>query len=139
MLLHRTLALLSISFAVLACNPETPPAATPPQPTAEPVSTASPEDAPPHSTPDAPGATCKGHVDAPPAGLTAVEESPPAFSIGQPGKGALCEAKVFTATQPVTVYRAFSASYQTSKRAGPLGAYWTFHKPAGKAADYRAT
>lgn len=141
--LRRALALLSIPAFVFACTAESPPVA-PPQPTSEPVATAAPtEDVPGKASPEptAPpaGAVCKGHVDAPPAGLVPVDEAPPAFAVGQPGKGALCEAKVFTAKAPVRVYRAFSASYSTSKRAGPLGSYWTFQKPSGKASEYRAT
>lgn len=141
MSLRRALALLAITSAAFACTPESPPPATPPQPTAEPAATAAPKgDVPdPATHGDAPEAACKGHVDSPPAGLAPLEEPAPAFALGQPGKGALCEAKVFTAKEPVTVYRAFSASYESSKRAGPLGAYWTFQKPRGKASEYRAT
>lgn len=98
----------------------------------------------PSATPEAPpptqeqkGAACVGQIDMPPAELEASADPPPSFAIGAPGKGALCEGKVFTVKAPVTVYRLFSASYATSKRAGPLGAYWTLVKPAGTAAAFR--
>ena len=160
MWLHRALVVVSLPvlpILAVACNPEAPPAVAPAQPTSEPDASSEPApsaaptttasaaptataSAAPTATASAtPEAACKGHVDAPPAGLEATNEAPPAFAIGAPEKGALCEGKVFTAKGAVKVYRAFSASYQTSKRAGPLGAYWTFQKPSGKAADYRAT
>lgn len=157
MSLHRVLALLIAGSAIAACTttttvpPATPeggstsePAATSaPTVTAAPTATSAPTSAPTASNdvkPPVPeGAACVGHVDAPPKGLVPVEEAPPSFAIGAPGKGALCEGKVFTAKEPVTVYRVFSADYATSKQAGPLGAYWTFAKPTGKQADYRAT
>lgn len=66
------------------------------------------------------------------------EEAAPSFSIGAPGKGALCEGKVFTVKEPITVYRVFTAKYETAKKAGPTGAYWTLAKPSGKLADYRS-
>ncbi len=75
----------------------------------------------------------------PPAGLVKEAEAPPAWSIGAPGKGSLCEGQVFVAKDPVTVYRVFSASWKTSKLAGPTGAYWTLEKPSGTAAQYRTT
>jgi hypothetical protein len=86
-----------------------------------------------------PKAACVGHVDPPPPGLVATNDPPPGFAIGAPGKGFLCEGKVFTAREPVTVYRVFTASHETSGRARPTGATWTFQKPTGKMADYRAS
>ncbi len=138
---RRALAILVASSSIAACTTTaTVPPATAPESTAEPVATAAPAgtEAPHSPAPDA-GAACAGHVDSPPPGLVALEEEPPSFAIGQPGKGALCEGKVFTAKAPVTVYRVFSADYQTSKQAGPLGAYWTFEKPKGPLAGYRST
>lgn len=157
MSLHRVLALVFAGTAIAACTtattvpPATPEAGSTSEPamtaaptataesTAAPTATAAPTSTAQANAPVPEGATCTGRVDAPPKGLTASEEAAPSFAIGQPGKGALCEGKVFTAKEPVTVYRVFSADYATSKQAGPLGAYWTFAKPTGKQADYRAT
>jgi hypothetical protein len=149
--MRRLLALLPAALLFAACVETTPPAAHPPAPaetapppaeTAHPEAQPAPSAAPPaasSSHPETPAqAACAGRVDAPPAGLEASAEAPPSFAIGAPGKGALCEGKVFTVKQPVTVYRVFSASYETSKRAGPLGAYWSFQKPAQTSAAYRA-
>ncbi|MEP7122475.1 MAG: hypothetical protein ABJE95_16255 [Byssovorax sp.] len=80
---------------------------------------------------------CAGPVATPPPGLVKADEAPPGWSIGAPGKGSLCAGQVFVAQGPVTVYRVFSASYQTSKLAGPAGAFWTLDKPSGTAANYR--
>jgi hypothetical protein len=78
-------------------------------------------------------------VATPPAGFVKEAEAPPAWSIGAPGKGSLCEGQVFVAKEPVTVYRVFSASWKTSKLAGPTGAYWTLEKPSGTSTQYRTT
>lgn len=125
--MRKLLAFVSLSLCLAACvEPARP----------EPVApTAAPGDEPPSG----PVAACAGRVDVAPAGLVAVDETPPLFALGQPGKGALCEGQVFAAKEPVTVYRVFSASYETSKRAGPTGAYWTLQKPSGKKAEYCAS
>jgi hypothetical protein len=80
---------------------------------------------------------CVGVVDPVPAGFVESAAAPPAFAIGAPGTGALCEGKVFTVEAPVRVYRAYSASYETSKRAGPKGAYWSLQAPTGDATGFR--
>ncbi len=143
MSLRRALAFLFASSAIVACTTTAvPPATPPPSGAAEPIATAAPTASEgPHLPPtEAPsGAACAGPVDAPPPGLAPVDEPAPGFAIGQPGKGALCEGKVLTAKSPVTVYRVFSADYETSKQAGPLGAYWTLKKPTGTLAAYRST
>lgn len=139
---------LAISF-LAACGPTTPEPVTPASAdTAPPAATAAPSTAPtatPSASPSAQaqtppdGAVCTGKVDAPPAGLVPADKPAPGFAIGAADKGALCEGKVFTAKTAVTVYRVFSASYETTKRAGPLGAYWTFQKPSGTSVAYRAS
>jgi hypothetical protein len=137
--MRTPIALLSsLPFLLLACGgaasppqvPESPPVATTAAPTAAPLAVA-----PPPSSKST--TTCAGPVATPPPGLVKAEEAAPAWSIGEPGKGALCEGKVFIAQGPVTVYRAFSASYKTSKLAGPTGAFWTLDKPSGSSANYR--
>lgn len=135
-----SLSLLLLPLLV-ACGGATPEPVTP-QPQTAPT-TEAPANTPPAGQDQKPPAqentsACAGHVDAPPSGLTPTDEAPPSFAIGAPGKGSLCEAKVFTASSKVTVYRLFTASYETSKRAGPLGAYWTLQKPSGAADAYRA-
>lgn len=148
-------ALLSVTLLVACTTVATPPPDTAPQPTAttsapvpEPTASAQPTATAPTAAPTATtaptatapeGATCKGQVDPPPAGLEPVTEPAPSFSIGAPGKGALCEGKVFTVKQSVTVYRVFTAKFETAKKAGPTGAYWTFQKPSGNRESYRST
>lgn len=136
----RILLALLTSSLLVACGGATPPPVTPENTTPPPPVAPAPDTKPEPATPppDAPVA-CAGPVATPPAGLVKDEEAPPAWSIGAPGKGSLCEGKVFTAKEPVTVYRVFSASWKTSKLAGPTGAYWTLEKPSGTAAQYRTT
>lgn len=139
-------ALLAACTTAATSPPDTAPQPTvtasatpPPVTTAEPVATAQPSaTAAPTTTPPQ-GATCAGKVDSPPAGLTPVEEPAPSFAIGAPGKGALCEGKVFTVKQPITVYRVFTAKFEAAKKAGPTGAYWTLQKPSGARDAYRST
>ncbi|MEZ4302289.1 MAG: hypothetical protein R3B70_45600 [Polyangiaceae bacterium] len=128
-LLLRALSVTFLTTSLFAaCTPATtPPVESPPQPSASASTEPAPE-----------GPACAGKVDSPPDGVTATDEPPPSFAIGAPGKGALCEAKVYVAAGAVTVYRLFTASYETSKKAGPLGAYWTFQKPQGPKDAYRA-
>jgi hypothetical protein len=137
--MRTPIALLSsLPFLLLACGgaasppqvPESPPVATTAAPTAAPLAVA-----PPPSSKST--TTCAGPVATPPPGLVKADEPAPTWSIGEPGKGSLCEGKVFVAQGPVTVYRAFSASYKTSKLAGPTGAFWTLDKPSGSSANYR--
>jgi len=146
--MRKLLAFLSISLLAACVETAVPPATPAPEASAPPPASAAPTASAAQATSAAPSATqqastppaptsCVGHVDPPPAGLAASNDPPPGFAIGAPGKGALCEGKVFTAKEPVTVYRVFSASYATSKLAGPAGAYWTLQKPSGKLADYR--
>lgn len=66
-----------------------------------------------------------------------MDEPAPSFAIGAPGKGSLCEGKVFSVKVPVTVYRVFTADFQTAKKAGPTGAYWTLEMPSGSKDNYR--
>jgi hypothetical protein len=141
--MRTPLALLStsLSFFLLACAGTTPPPQTPaPEPTvAAPTTPATPTIPATPTKPVAPtnAEACAGPVATPPPGLVKADEAPPKWSIGEPGKGSLCEGKVFVAQGPVTVYRIFSASYKTSKLAGPTGAFWTLDKPSGTAASYR--
>ena len=145
----RILLALLTSSLLVACGGATPPPQTPvdtnaPATPAAPVTPATPATPTTPTTPTTPAtpaapAACAGPVATPPAGLVKDEEAPPSWSIGAPGKGSLCEGKVFTAKEPVTVYRVFSASWKTSKLAGPAGAYWTLEKPSGTAAQYRTT
>ena len=95
----RILLALLTSSLLVACGGATPPPVTPENTTAPPPVTpvtpeAKPEPVTPH--PAAPAA-CAGPVATPPAGLVKDEEAPPAWSIGAPGKGSLCEGKVFVA------------------------------------------
>jgi hypothetical protein len=137
------LALLSTSLSLflIACVGSTPPPQTPaPEPTgAAPTTPAAPTvpATPTKPTSPATAEACAGPVATPPPGLVKADEAAPAWSIGAPGKGSLCEGKVFVAQGPVTVYRAFSASYKTSKLAGPTGAFWTLDRPSGSSANYR--
>jgi hypothetical protein len=131
-LLSSSLSLLLLACGGAASPPQVP--ETPPPVATAPAATAI---APPASTAPRAASTCAGPVATPPPGLVKAEEAAPAWSIGEPGKGALCEGKVFIAQGPVTVYRAFSASYKTSKLAGPTGAFWTLDRPSGTAARYR--
>ena len=139
----RILFALLASSLLVACGGTTPPATAPENTTAPaPTAPATTEPAPAVVTPppvEPPPVACAGPVATPPAGLVKEAEAPPAWSIGAPGKGSLCEGQVFVAKEPVTVYRVFSASWKTSKLAGPSGAYWTLEKPSGTAAQYRTT
>lgn len=145
--MRAPLALLSssLSFFLVACAGTTPPPEFPAAvPTAaEPMVPATPAlpATPAPSKPSAPTAAeaCAGPVAPPPPGLVKADEPAPAWSVGLPGKGSLCEGKVFVAQGPVTVYRVFSASWKASKLAGPTGAFWTLERPTGTAANYRAT
>jgi hypothetical protein len=129
----------SLSFVLIACGGAaqmTPPPEVAPLPVASTTPSAAPT-AP--TTPAKPttAEACAGPVATPPPGLVKADEPAPAWSVGEPGKGSLCEGKVFVAQGPVTVYRIFSASWKDSKRAGPKGAFWTLDKPSGTAANYR--
>jgi hypothetical protein len=139
----RILFALLASSLLVACGGTTPPATAPENTIAPaPTAPATPEPTPAVVTPppvEPPPVACAGPVATPPAGLVKEAEAPPAWSIGAPGKGSLCEGQVFVAKEPVTVYRVFSASWKTSKLAGPTGAYWTLEKPSGTAAQYRTT
>jgi hypothetical protein len=144
----RILFALLASSLLVACGgaappPQTPVDTNPPAAPATPTTPATPA-TPPETTPPTtpvtpPPVACAGPVATPPGGLVKDAEPPPAWAIGAPGKGSLCEGQVFTAKEPVTVYRVFSASWKTSKLAGPAGAYWTLEKPSGTAAQYRTT
>ncbi len=140
----RILLALLTSSLLVACGGATPPPVSPENTTAPPpVAPVTPEAKPETPAPTVvtppPQAACAGPVATPPAGLVKETEAPPAWSIGAPGKGSLCEGQVFVAREPVTVYRVFSASWKTSKLAGPTGAYWTLEKPSGTSAQYRTT
>ena len=136
----RILLALLTSSLLVACGGATPPPQTPVD-TNAPAIPATPAAPATPTTPAAPATptACAGPVATPPAGLVREEEAAPAWSLGAPGKGSLCEGKVFIAREPVTVYRVFSASWKTSKLAGPKGAFWTLERPSGTAAQYRAT
>lgn len=134
----RLLAALFTATLLAACATT---ATTPPETPAQPApsaSTAEPAASAPAGTSEPPIA-CAGDVDTPPAGLVPADEAAPSFAIGTPGKGALCRGKVFTVKEPVTVYRVFTAKYETVKKAGPTGAYWSFTKPTGSMDAYRGT
>src|SRR5262245_26521621 len=100
----------TLVLSLLAACTAHPPPETAPRP---PASAAAP---PPPPAAAAPAASCEGKVESPPPGLEPVNEPPPSFAIGAPGKGALCEGKVFTVKQPVTVYRAFTAKFEAEKK-----------------------
>lgn len=137
---HALLSISLLAASAAACAAATPPpeAAPPPSDSALPAAPAPTASA--STPPPAPSASaCAGTVDSPPSGLEPLDEPAPSFSIGAPGKGALCEGKVFAVKQPVTVYRAFTAKFETTKKAGPTGAYWTFQKPTGNQDAYRTT
>lgn len=130
-------ALFTVSLLAACTTVATQPPEAAPQPSASASAAPAPTESAPVS--QTPPPACAGAVDTPPAGLVATDEDPPSFALGAPGKGALCEAKVFTVKEPVTVYRVFTAKYETVKKAGPTGAYWTFQKPSGTLEGYRAT
>jgi hypothetical protein len=77
---------------------------------------------------------CRGTID-PPYGLAAVDDHALLNSaLGPPGKGGLCDARVFRVTQPLTVYRVWDAG----KAASQYGRWWSFNPPAGPVDAYRA-
>lgn len=41
--------------------------------------------------------------------------------------------------QPVTVYRVFSSNFESTKKAGPTGAYWTLDAPSGSKDKFRSS
>ena len=55
-------------------------------------------------------------------------------ALGKPGKGGLCEAKVFQVKQPLTVYRVWDSSKPYSQ----YGRWWSFDPPACPVDAYRA-
>jgi hypothetical protein len=144
--MRTPIALLSTSLSLflIACGgaveppktPEPAPLATAPATPAIPATPATPA-IPAIPTKPATAEACAGPVATPPPGLVKADEPAPAWSVGAPGKGSLCEGKVFVAQGPVTVYRIFSASWKDSKLAGPKGAFWTLDRPTGTAASYR--
>lgn len=86
------------------------------------------------ASPSAVKGACLGSIE-PPYGLA--ETSDPALlnsALGQPGKGGLCEAKVFRVNQPLTVYRVWDSSKPYSQ----FGRWWSFDPPAGPVDAYRA-
>jgi hypothetical protein len=77
---------------------------------------------------------CRGTID-PPYGLVAVDDQALLNSaLGPPGKGGLCNARVFRVMQPLTVYRVWDAG----KTASQYGRWWSFDPPAGPVDAYRA-
>ncbi len=107
-----------------------------PQPEAS-ASVAQPGPAPTSEPVAPPASSCAGPAQRPPPALGLVDEPAPSFAIGAPGKGSLCKGDVYVVKQPVTVYRVFSSTYETSKKAKPAGAYWTLDRPSGSKDKYR--
>lgn len=80
------------------------------------------------------GSACAGAIDAPPAGTRAVDDAALLQeSLGETGKGKLCTGQVFEATQPLPVYRVWSAAREYTE----LGRWWSLGRPAGPLAAYR--
>lgn len=131
--LSTSLSLLLVACGRPAQTPEPAPIAIAP---AKPT-TPTPRATPAISTRLATAEACAGPIATPPPGLADAHEPTPPWSVGAPGKGSLCEGKLFVARGPVTVYRIFSASWKDSKLAGPRGAFWTLDRPTGAAGSYR--
>ena len=58
------------------------------------------------------------------------------MALGQPGKGKLCQGKVYKTKEDagVTVYRAWNSTNPNSN----FGNWWAFHRPEGKVSQYRS-
>lgn len=54
-------------------------------------------------------------------------------ALGEPGKGGLCQGKVYEVTEAFTIYRAWNSTNPGSE----LGQWWAFGKPMGRVAQYR--
>lgn len=57
-----------------------------------------------------------------------------AKALGESGKGGVCSAGVFVATEPSVVYRV----YDGEKGASYYGKWWSFERPSGAREAYRA-
>ncbi len=80
------------------------------------------------------GEACVGGIDAVPAGLTPVDD--PALlkeALGKSGEGKLCTGRVFTVSQPVSVWRVWNSAKSYTE----LGKWWALTKPAGTVDSYR--
>lgn len=78
--------------------------------------------------------TCKGQINAP-KGLKPTFDAPLVDeSLGQPGKGGLCEAASFNVTtDDIWVYRLWNSTNPNSR----LGNWWSARMPVGAVSKYR--
>ncbi len=80
------------------------------------------------------GPACTGVIGPPPAGLRAVYDPVLRMSaIGKAGAGKLCVGQVYEVTEPVTVYRVWTAD----KAYTQYGGWWSFANPEGPVDAYR--
>lgn len=80
---------------------------------------------------------CIGSVNPPIAfagKLTMVVDEPLLQNaLGDPGKGGLCQGKVYEVTEEFTIFRAWNSTNPGSEK----GKWWAFYKPDGAVAQYR--
>ena len=80
------------------------------------------------------GNACTGSIITPPAGLVEIKDAALLqASLGEAGKGMLCEGKVFVAEKPIVVYRVWDAS----KTYTALGRWWSLNHPQGPKTQYQ--
>lgn len=84
--------------------------------------------------PEPQGPACTGTIEAH-AGLAAVDDPELlASAIAKDGEGKLCMGAVYEVTEPVTVYRVWTAAKPYTQ----IGGWWSFDAPQGPADAYRA-
>lgn len=83
------------------------------------------------------GHNCAGSVPDQPASGLLVSANPTLLdhARGATGAGKLCDAKVFAVTQPIRLYRLYTAGWPNSK----FGGWWAIEKPTGSKASYQST